>query len=151
MLEARPDILNHNTETVPRLYRIARPGGRYPRALELLDRARRWAPDIPDQDRPHGRPRRDDRTRSSRCCSDLRKVDCQILTVGQYLRPSLAHLPMERYYTPDEFRELKRIALDLGFGHVESGPLVRSVVPRARTGGQLRTGFDENLGSCKVR
>ncbi len=57
---------------------------------------------------------------------DLRQVDCQILTVGQYLRPSLAHLPMARYYTPDEFRELKRIALDLGFGHVESGPLVRS-------------------------
>ena len=57
---------------------------------------------------------------------DLRRVDCQILTVGQYLRPSLAHLPMERYYTPDEFRELKRIAVELGFGHVESGPLVRS-------------------------
>ena len=56
----------------------------------------------------------------------MRKVDCQILTIGQYLRPSLAHLPMARYYTPDEFRELKRIALDLGFGHVESGPLVRS-------------------------
>jgi lipoic acid synthetase len=57
---------------------------------------------------------------------DLRAVDCQILTVGQYLRPSVAHLPMSRYYTPDEFRELKRIALELGFGHVESGPLVRS-------------------------
>jgi lipoic acid synthetase len=57
---------------------------------------------------------------------DLRRVDCQILTIGQYLRPSIAHLPMERYYTPDEFRELKRIALELGFGHVESGPLVRS-------------------------
>ena len=57
---------------------------------------------------------------------DLREVDCQILTVGQYLRPSLAHLPMERYYTPEEFREIKRTALDLGFGHVESGPLVRS-------------------------
>jgi lipoic acid synthetase len=57
---------------------------------------------------------------------DLRRVDCQILTVGQYLRPSLAHLPMARYYTPEEFREIKRVALDLGFGHVESGPLVRS-------------------------
>jgi lipoic acid synthetase len=57
---------------------------------------------------------------------DLREVDCQILTVGQYLRPSLAHLPMARYYTPEEFREIKRVALDLGFGHVESGPLVRS-------------------------
>jgi lipoic acid synthetase len=57
---------------------------------------------------------------------DLRNVDVQILTIGQYLRPSAAHLPMDRYYTPEEFRELKRIALDLGFGHVESGPLVRS-------------------------
>jgi lipoic acid synthetase len=57
---------------------------------------------------------------------DLRRVDCQILTVGQYLRPSLAHLPMARYYTPDEFAGIKRAALDLGFGHVESGPLVRS-------------------------
>jgi lipoic acid synthetase len=57
---------------------------------------------------------------------DLRRVDCQILTIGQYLRPSIAHLPMDRYYAPDEFRDLERIARDLGFGHVESGPLVRS-------------------------
>ena len=125
VLAARPDILNHNTETVPRLYRIARPGGRYARALELLERARRLAPEIP--------------TKSGIMVGlgetweeildvlrDLRQVDCQILTIGQYLRPSLAHLPMDRYYTPDEFRELKRIALELGFGHVESGPLVRS-------------------------
>jgi lipoic acid synthetase len=125
VLEARPDILNHNIETVPRLYRVARPGGRYARALELLDRARQWAPEIPrktglmvglgeEWDEVVGVFR------------DLRAVDCQILTVGQYLRPSVAHLPMSRYYTPDEFRELKRIALELGFGHVESGPLVRS-------------------------
>lgn len=125
VLEARPDVLNHNTETVPRLYRLARPGGRYTRALELLDRARRFTRDIP--------------TKSGlmvglgetwdeiiEVLQDLRRVDCQILTVGQYLRPSPAHLPLERYYTPDEFRELKRIALGLGFGHVESGPLVRS-------------------------
>jgi lipoic acid synthetase len=125
VLEAGPDILNHNTETVPRLYRIARPGGRYPRALELLQRARAWAPKTP--------------TKSGimvglgetwdevvEVLRDLRGVNCQILTIGQYLRPSPAHLPMERYYTPDEFRELKRISLELGFGHVESGPLVRS-------------------------
>ncbi|HUL72917.1 MAG TPA: lipoyl synthase [Vicinamibacterales bacterium] len=125
VLEARPDVLNHNTETVPRLYRIARPGGRYPRAIELLDRARRWAPGIPTKTGVMvglGETR-DELVDVFR---DLRRVDCQILTVGQYLRPSLAHLPMERYYTPDEFYELKRIALDLGFGHVESGPLVRS-------------------------
>jgi lipoic acid synthetase len=125
VLDAQPDVLNHNTETVPRLYRMARPGGRYARALELLDRARRQAPAIP--------------TKTGLMVGlgetweeivdvlrDLRQVDCQILTVGQYLRPTAAHLPMARYYTPDEFRELKRIALDLGFGHVESGPLVRS-------------------------
>jgi lipoic acid synthetase len=125
VLDARPDVLNHNTETVPRLYRTARPGGRYARAIELLDRARRWAPDIP--------------TKTGLMVGlgetweeivdvlrDLRRADCQILTVGQYLRPTAAHLPMARYYTPDEFRTLKRIALDLGFGHVESGPLVRS-------------------------
>ena len=125
VLDARPDILNHNTETVPRLYRVARPGGRYPRALELLDRARRWAPDIPTKTGLMvGLGETMDEV--VEVLRDLRKIDCQILTVGQYLRPSLAHLPMARYYTPDEFRELKRIALDLGFGHVESGPLVRS-------------------------
>ena len=125
VLEARPDVLNHNTETVPRLYRIARPGGRYTRALELLDRARRWARDIPTKTGLMvGLGETFDEV--VEVLRDLRKIDCQILTIGQYLRPSLAHLPMDRYYTPDEFRELKRVALELGFGHVESGPLVRS-------------------------
>jgi len=125
VLDAKPDILNHNTETVPRLYRMARPGGRYPRALELLDRARRFAPAIPTKTGLMvGLGETWDEI--VEVLRDLRRVDCQILTVGQYLRPTLAHLPMERYYTPDEFRELKRIALELGFGHVESGPLVRS-------------------------
>jgi len=125
VLDARPDVLNHNIETVPRLYRIARPGGRYTRALELLERARTWAPDIPTKTGLMvGLGETPDEV--VEVVRDLRKVDCQILTIGQYLRPSLAHLPMERYYTPDEFREFKRIALELGFGHVESGPLVRS-------------------------
>jgi lipoyl synthase len=125
VLEARPDILNHNTETVPRLYRLARPGGRYPRALELLDRARRWAPDIPTKTGLMvGLGETTEEVVD--VIRDLRKIDCQILTIGQYLRPSIAHLPMARYYTPDEFASLKQIALDLGFGHVESGPLVRS-------------------------
>jgi lipoic acid synthetase len=125
VLEAQPDILNHNTETVPRLYRVARPGGRYARALELLARARQWAPAIPTKTGIMvGLGETWDEIVD--VLKDLRGVDCQILTIGQYLRPSLAHLPMERYYSPDEFRELKRIALDLGFGHVESGPLVRS-------------------------
>ncbi len=125
VLDAGPDILNHNTETVPRLYRQARPGGRYPRAVELLDRARRWTPSIPTKT---GLMVGLGETMDEivEVLRDLRRVDCQILTVGQYLRPSLAHLPMARYYTPDEFASIKRIALDLGFGHVEAGPLVRS-------------------------
>jgi lipoic acid synthetase len=125
VLDARPDVLNHNTETVPRLYRQARPGGKYDRALELLHRARTWAPDIPTKTGLMvGLGETFDEIVD--VLRDLRRVDCRILTVGQYLRPSLAHLAMSRYYTPDEFREIKRIALDLGFGHVESGPLVRS-------------------------
>jgi lipoic acid synthetase len=125
VLDARPDVLNHNTETVPRLYRLARPGGKYDRALELLRRAREWAPDIPTKTGLMvGLGETTDEIVD--VLRDLRAVDCQILTIGQYLRPTLAHLPMTRYYTPDEFRDLKRIALDLGFGHVESGPLVRS-------------------------
>jgi lipoic acid synthetase len=125
VLDARPDVLNHNIETVPRLYRQARPGGRYPRALQLLDRARTIAPDIPTKTGLMvGLGETMDEIVA--VLRDLRAVDTKILTVGQYLRPSAAHLPMERYYTPDEFREIKRTALDLGFGHVESGPLVRS-------------------------
>jgi lipoyl synthase len=125
VLDARPDVLNHNTETVPRLYRAARPGGRYTRALELLERARQWAPDIPTKTGLMvGLGETTDEI--VEVLRDLRTVDCRILTIGQYLRPTLAHLPMDRYYTPDEFKALKRIALDLGFGHVESGPLVRS-------------------------
>ena len=125
VLDARPDVLNHNTETVPRLYRMARPGGKYARALELLERSRTIAPDIPTKTGIMvGLGETFDEV--VEVLRDLRKVDCQILTIGQYLRPSLAHLPMERYWAPDEFRELKRVALELGFGHVESGPLVRS-------------------------
>jgi lipoic acid synthetase len=125
VLDAAPDILNHNTETVPRLYRAARPGGRYPRALEVLERARTIAPSIPTKTGIMvGLGETTDEVID--VLRDLRRVDCQILTIGQYLRPSAAHLPMERYYTPDEFHEFKRIALELGFGHVESGPLVRS-------------------------
>jgi len=125
VLEARPDVLNHNTETVPRLYRMARSGGRYARTLELLGRARQIAPDIPTKTGLMvglG----EEREELLAVFKDLRDVDCQILTIGQYLRPTQSHTPMVRYYTPDEFRELKQIALGMGFVHVESGPLVRS-------------------------
>ena len=125
VLDAGPDVLNHNTETVPRLYRLARPGGRYPRALELLDRARTIAPHIPTKTGLIlGLGEEWDEIVET--LHDLRGVGVQVLTIGQYLRPTETHLRMERYYHPDEFAELKRIALDLGFGHVESGPLVRS-------------------------
>jgi lipoic acid synthetase len=125
VLDAGPDVLNHNIETVPRLYRTARPGGRYPRALEVLRRSREIAPDIPTKSGLMvglG----EDWDEVVATLTDLRSAGCQIITIGQYLRPSIANLPMVRYYTPAEFAELKRIALDLGFGHVESGPLVRS-------------------------
>jgi lipoic acid synthetase len=125
VLDARPDVMNHNTETVPRLYRMARSGGRYTRTLELLDRSRRYAPDIPTKTGVMvGLGEEHDELAAT--FRDLRGVGCQILTIGQYLRPSSEHAPMTRYYHPDEFRELKHIALDLGFVHVESGPLVRS-------------------------
>ena len=125
VLDARPDILNHNTETVPRLYRMARSGGRYPRTLELLDRARRYAPGVPTKSGVMVGlgEEKDELVATFR---DLRESGCAILTIGQYLRPTPAHAPMSRYYHPDEFRELKCIALDLGFTHVDSGPLVRS-------------------------
>jgi len=125
VLDARPDVLNHNTETVPRLYRMARSGGRYQRTLELLERSRQYAPDIPTKTGLMvglG----EERQELIETLKDLRRVDCQVLTVGQYLRPTAGHAPMVRYYHPDEFRDLKAIALDLGFVHVESGPLVRS-------------------------
>ena len=125
VLDAEPDVLNHNIETVPRLYRIARPGGRYPRALEVLSRTRRIAPSMATKSGLMvGLGEEWDEVVAT--LKDLRAAGVSIVTIGQYLRPSLANLPMVRYYTPEEFAELKRIALDLGFGHVESGPLVRS-------------------------
>jgi lipoyl synthase len=125
VLDAGPDILNHNTETVPRLYRTARPGGRYPRTLELLDRARRYAPRIPTKSGLMvGLGETWDELVAT--LADLRSVGCAILTIGQYLSPSAAHLPVARYYHPEEFDMLKSTALSMGFGHVESGPLVRS-------------------------
>ena len=125
VLDAGPDVLNHNLETVERLYRTARPGGRYVRALRLLDHARRYRSSTPTKSGIMvglGESRDELLT----ALADLRGVGCDILTIGQYLRPSVAHLPVARYYRPEEFGELKEHARDLGFRHVESGPLVRS-------------------------
>ena len=125
MLDAGPDVLNHNIETVPRLYRMARSGGRYARSLELLDRARRYRPATPTKTGMMvGMGEEFDEVVS--VFDDLRTVGVSILTIGQYLRPTPKHAPMIRYWHPDEFANLKTIALAKGFAHVESGPLVRS-------------------------
>jgi lipoic acid synthetase len=110
---------------VPRLYRIARPGGRYPRALDVLRRSHEIAPGIATKSGLMvGLGEEWDEVVQT--LQDLRTAGVNIVTIGQYLRPSVANLPMVRYYTPAEFAELKRIGMEMGFGHVESGPLVRS-------------------------
>jgi lipoic acid synthetase len=125
VLDAGPDVLNHNTETVPRLYKVARHGGRYERVLELFRRVRAAAPGVRTKS---GLILGLGETREELVATfrDLRAVDVEILTLGQYLRPSAAHLPVARYYHPDEFAELAAVARELGFAHVEAGPLVRS-------------------------
>ena len=125
VIESRPDVLNHNTETVPRLYKVARHGGRYERTLDLFRRARRMAPSLATKSGiilGLGEAR-DELLATMR---DLRGVDVNVLTLGQYLRPSAAHLPVARYYRPEEFAELAEAGRAMGFGHVEAGPLVRS-------------------------
>jgi len=125
VLDARPEIYNHNTETVPRMFRRARPGGRYPRVLEIFRVAKQIAPDIP--------------TKTGiilglgetieevlQTMRELREVDVDILTLGQYLRPSEKHMPLDRYVTPGEFRALRDAGMAMGYRHVEAGPLVRS-------------------------
>ncbi|AVF22853.1 lipoyl synthase LipA [Paenibacillus larvae subsp. larvae] len=125
MMDAKPDILNHNIETVRRLSDRVRAKAKYERSLELLRRAKEMQPDIP--------------TKSSlmigvgeewneilETMDDLRAINCDIMTIGQYLQPSVKHLRVERYYTPEQFAELKEEGMKRGFKHVESGPLVRS-------------------------
>jgi lipoic acid synthetase len=125
VLEAKPDILNHNMETVERMSDRVRSKAKYRRSLELLQRSKRIAPSIP--------------TKSSvmigvgeewdellQTMDDLRAVDCDIMTIGQYLQPSTTHLAVSKYYTPEQFALLKEEGMKRGFKHVESGPLVRS-------------------------
>ena len=125
VLEAKPDVLNHNTETVPRLYRAVRSGARYQRTLDLLDNAKKWdASTVTKSGVMVGIG--ESQEELIEVFRDLGARGVDILTVGQYLRPSKDHLPMTRFYTPDEFAFLKQEALKFGFKHVESGPLVRS-------------------------
>ncbi|HVZ77587.1 MAG TPA: lipoyl synthase [Gemmatimonadaceae bacterium] len=125
VLEANPDIYNHNTETVPRLYKRCRPGGRYERVMEIFRTARRLAPGIPTKT---GIILGMGETNEEvvEVMKDLRAVDVDILTLGQYLRPSDGHIPLDRYVTPDEFAWFRQVGRELGFRHVEAGPLVRS-------------------------
>lgn len=129
VLAARPEVLNHNTETIARLYRRVRPDAKYTQTLELLERAAHF------RDTQFSRMK----TKSGimaglgetfeevvELMKDLRSVSCDIMTIGQYLQPYEKRLPVERYVTPEEFAEWKKIGLDLGFKHVESSPLTRS-------------------------
>jgi lipoic acid synthetase len=125
VLDARPDVLNHNTETVPRLYRAVRSGARYERSLTLLKNVKRFAPGmISKSGLMVGLGESMDELLA--VFHDLTSCGVDILTVGQYLRPSRDHLPIARYYTPDEFAFMKAEALKMGFRVVQSGPLVRS-------------------------
>jgi lipoyl synthase len=125
VMEARPDVLNHNTETVPRLYRQVRLGARYERSLEVLQHARRTRPDTPTKSGLMlGLGETPDEV--LQVMRDLRAHQVSILTLGQYLRPSPKHLPIVRYVTPAEFEEFRIAGNAMGFAHVESGPLVRS-------------------------
>jgi len=125
VMEAAPDVLNHNTETVPRLYRQVRLGARYERSLEVLEHAKKCAPDTPTKS---GLMLGLGETAEEvlAVMRDLRAHGVDVLTLGQYLRPSPKHLPIVRYVTPGEFAELGAAGREMGFGHVEAGPLVRS-------------------------
>jgi lipoyl synthase len=137
VMAAGPDILNHNIETVERLQKPVRRRARYDRSLGVLERAKVYARELGRGAAAGSQPAvhtkssimvglGETRPELHQAFVDLRAVDCDVLTLGQYLRPSLEHLAVERYYHPDEFAEMKLEALELGFKHVESGPLVRS-------------------------
>ena len=125
VLDAKPDVLNHNTETVPRLYRAVRSGARYQRTLDLLANAKKFSPGMVTKSGVMvGLGESADEL--IEVFRDLAARSVDLLTIGQYLRPSRDHLPIARFYSPEEFQMLKEQALALGFRHVESGPLVRS-------------------------
>jgi lipoic acid synthetase len=132
VMEAGPDILNHNLETVERLQKPVRKRARYDRSLKVLERAKAFAREQSGRDGTvHTKSSLmvglgEERHELSQAFRDLRGVDCDILTIGQYLRPTTSHIELVRYVHPDEFAEMKAEALELGFKHVESGPLVRS-------------------------
>jgi len=125
VIDAAPDVFNHNTETVPRLYHRVRRNACYRRSLDLLDQVKRTAPSIPTKSGLMlGLGETIDEVLE--VCADLRSVGCDMLTVGQYLQPTPHHLPIERFVPPEEFDFVGRLARRLGFSMVASGPFVRS-------------------------
>lgn len=125
VMAERPDVLNHNTETVPRLYRQVRLGARYERSLDMLAYAKKLRPEVPTKSGVMlGLGETEEEVLT--VMRDLRSSNVDILTLGQYLRPSPKHLPVIRYVSPEEFAEFHRIGMAMGYGHVEAGPLVRS-------------------------
>ena len=125
VMDARPDILNHNVETVKRLFRVVQPQDHYEWAMATLSNAKRlWPQAVTKSGVMVGLGETFDEV--VEVMEDLRRIDVDILTVGQYLQPSREHIPIDRYYTPDEFAEFERLGYEMGFKWVESGPLVRS-------------------------
>ena len=125
VLSARPDVLNHNIETVPRLYTLVRPQARYKRSLQLFSRVQQYAPGLPIKSGLMlGLGESSEEIRAT--LKDLIDAGCRILTLGQYLQPSKAHLPVRRFVTPEEFEQWRQIAIEIGFSEVASGPFVRS-------------------------
>ena len=134
VVEGRPDVLAHNIETVPRLYPVARAGSRYGRSLEHLQKAKSFRYEMTTKSSIMlGLGERRDEVLE--VMNDLREHRVDIVTLGQYLQPTRDHLPVERFYTPVEFEELREFGLSLGFQHVESGPLVRSSYHAERQAG----------------
>ena len=125
LMDARPDVYSHNVETIARLHKRVRPQARYERSLQVLRLAKEMYPDTPTKT-GFMLGLGETREELSELMRDIRAADVDILTIGQYLQPTQEHLPIERYWTPDEFADLKREGMALGFRHVESGPLVRS-------------------------
>jgi lipoyl synthase len=125
LMDARPDVYSHNVETIARLHKRVRPQARYERSLQVLRWAKEMYPETPTKT-GFMLGLGETREELSELMRDIRAADVDILTIGQYLQPTQEHLPIERYWTPDEFADLKREGMALGFRHVESGPLVRS-------------------------
>jgi len=145
VLAARPEILNHNTETVPRLYRQVRPQAIYERSLELLRRAKDLDPGtVTKSGLMVGLGETEPEL--LQVCRDLADHGVEVLTVGQYLQPTPAHLPIARYWTPEEFARVREQALAMGFTHVESGPLVRSSYHAEEQAASARLGLVPRTG-----